>query len=160
MSCHPRPSLLTTTQGADADTAYQLIHDELSLDGCPILNLASFVHTWMPAPADKLMAENMSKNLIDQDEYPMTQAIHERCISILADLWHAPSTKQAIGTATTGSSEAIQLGGLAMKRLWQEKRKAAGKSIHEPGPNISTCTHPQLTETSSRVIKSWPLRPR
>lgn len=54
-------------------------------------------------------------------------------VSILADLWHAPSAKQAIGTATTGSSEAIQLGGLAMKRIWQEKRKAAGKSIHEPG---------------------------
>lgn len=64
------------------------------------------------------------------------EAIHTRCISILADLWHAPSTQQAIGTATTGSSEAIQLGGLAMKRIWQEKRKAAGKSIHEPGPNI------------------------
>lgn len=55
---------------------------------------------------------------------------------MLADLWHAPSSKNAIGTATTGSSEAIQLGGLAMKRIWQEKRKAAGKSIHEPGPNI------------------------
>lgn len=55
---------------------------------------------------------------------------------MLADLWNAPSGKQAIGTATTGSSEAIQLGGLAMKRIWQEKRKAAGKSIHEPGPNI------------------------
>lgn len=54
-------------------------------------------------------------------------------VSILADLWHAPSSKQAIGTATTGSSEAIQLGGLAMKKMWQEKRKAAGKSIHEPG---------------------------
>ncbi|KAA1112493.1 hypothetical protein PGTUg99_020065 [Puccinia graminis f. sp. tritici] len=40
------------------------------------------------------------------------------------------------GTATTGSSEAIQLGGLAMKKIWQAKRKAAGKSIHEPGPNI------------------------
>ena len=23
-----------------------------------------------------------------------------------------------------------------MKRIWQEKRKTAGKSIHEPGPNI------------------------
>ena len=57
-------------------------------------------------------------------------------ISILADLRNAPSSKQATGTATTGSSEAIQLGGLAMKRIWQEKRKAAGKSIHEPGPNI------------------------
>jgi len=55
---------------------------------------------------------------------------------MLADLWHAPASKDAIGTATTGSSEAIQLGGLAMKRIWQEKRKAAGKSIHEPGPNI------------------------
>ena len=55
---------------------------------------------------------------------------------MLADLWHAPSSHNAVGTATTGSSEAIQLGGLAMKRIWQEKRKAAGKSIHEPGPNI------------------------
>jgi glutamate decarboxylase len=113
-----------------------MIHDELSLDGSPLLNLASFVHTWMPAEADKLMMENVGKNLIDQDEYPMTQIIHERCISMLADLWHAPSSHHAVGTATTGSSEAIQLGGLAMKRIWQEKRKAAGKSIHEPGPNI------------------------
>jgi glutamate decarboxylase len=55
---------------------------------------------------------------------------------MLADLWHAPHTQGAIGTATTGSSEAIQLGGLAMKKIWQQKRKAAGKSIHEPGPNI------------------------
>jgi glutamate decarboxylase len=54
----------------------------------------------------------------------------------LAELWHAPAHHHAVGTATTGSSEAIQLGGLAMKRIWQEKRKAAGKSIHEPGPNI------------------------
>jgi hypothetical protein len=50
-----------------------MIHDELSLDGSPLLNLASFVHTWMPAEADKLMMENVGKNLIDQDEYPMTR---------------------------------------------------------------------------------------
>lgn len=65
-----------------------------------------------------------------------SENIHSRCVSILANLWHAPSASRAIGTATTGSSEAIQLGGLAMKRRWQERRKAAGKSIHEPGPNI------------------------
>ncbi|THH33849.1 hypothetical protein EUX98_g320 [Antrodiella citrinella] len=130
------PKFRLPSTGTDARSAYQLIHDELTLDGNPGLNLASFVHTWMPEEADKLMMENMSKNLIDQDEYPATQDIHTRCVSILADLWHAPSSSQAIGTATTGSSEAIQLGGLAMKRLWQEKRKAQGKSIHEPGPNI------------------------
>lgn len=59
-------------------------------------------------------------------------------VSILADLWHAPSAKNAIGTATTGSSEAAQLGGLAMKKIWQERRKAAGKSIHEPGSAYPT----------------------
>lgn len=71
----------------------------------------------------------------------MSEVIHTRCISMLANLWHAPKASQAIGTATTGSSEAIQLGGLAMKRIWQENRKKAGKSIHEPGPNIimGTC---------------------
>ncbi|KAI0674361.1 glutamate decarboxylase [Trametes maxima] len=132
----PIPKYRLPSKGVGAETAYQLIHDELSLDGTPALNLASFVHTWMPKEANQLMMENISKNLIDQDEYPMTQVLHTRCISILADLWHAPSTHQAIGTATTGSSEAVQLGGLAMKRIWQEKRKAAGKSIHEPGPNI------------------------
>jgi glutamate decarboxylase len=66
-------------QGIDPEMAYQIIHDELSLDGSPLLNLASFVQTWMPAIADKLMLENISKNLIDQDEYPATQDIHTRC---------------------------------------------------------------------------------
>jgi glutamate decarboxylase len=130
------PKYHIASKGVSADTAYRLIHDDLALDGSPLLNLASFVHTWMPPQAEQLVQENVSKNLIDSDEYPATQVIHTRCISILADLWHAPSAKQAIGTATTGSSEAIQLGGLAMKRIWQQKRKAAGKSIHEPGPNI------------------------
>ncbi|KAG1871686.1 pyridoxal phosphate-dependent transferase [Suillus subluteus] len=130
------PKFHIPSKGTSAETTYQLIHNELSLDGSTCLNLASFVHTWMPEPANKLMMENMAKNLIDQDEYPMTQEIHTRCVSILADLWHAPSAHEAIGTATTGSSEAIQLGGLAMKRRWQERRKAEGKSIHEPGPNI------------------------
>ncbi|KAI0282559.1 glutamate decarboxylase [Russula aff. rugulosa BPL654] len=130
------PKYRIPSDGIDLETAYQIIHDELTLDGQPLLNLASFVQTWMPPLADKLMLENISKNLIDQDEYPATQDIHTRCISILSELWHAPSHHHAVGTATTGSSEAIQLGGLAMKRIWQEKRKAAGKSIHEPGPNI------------------------
>jgi len=130
------PKYKIPTDGVDESVAVQLIRDELSLDGIPKLNLASFVQTWMPSCVDQLMLENISKNLIDQDEYPATQDIHTRCISILAELWNAPSHHHAVGTATTGSSEAIQLGGLAMKRIWQEKRKAAGKSIHEPGPNI------------------------
>lgn len=60
---------------------------------------------------------------------------------MIAGLWNAPKQVQGenaatIGQATTGSSEAIMLGGLALKRRWQEKMKAAGKDIHNPGPNI------------------------
>lgn len=70
------------------------------------------------------------------DEYPQMVNIHTRCISMLAHLWHAHDSKNAMGTATTGSSEAIMLGGLALKKRWQAKMKAAGKDIHNPGPNI------------------------
>jgi len=77
-----------------------------------------------------------NKNLIDSDEYPATTLIHTRCVSILASLWHADETKHASGTATTGSSEAIQLAGLAMKKIWQEKMKKQGKDEYRPGPNI------------------------
>lgn len=58
--------------------------------------------------------------------------MHERCISILAHLWGVQKGERAIGSATTGSSEAIHLGGLAMKRRWQEKRTAAGKDTSKP----------------------------
>ena len=41
-----------------------------------------FVHTWMPAEADKLIMENMNKNIVDMDEYPAAAIIHNRCISM------------------------------------------------------------------------------
>lgn len=69
--------------------------------------------------------------------------IHARLVSMVAKLWHAADQgEDATGCATTGSSEAAQLGGLAMKKRWQERRKAEGKSIHEPGPNIVSRSGP------------------
>src|SRR5690606_14674658 len=100
------------------------------LDGKPDLNLASFVGTWMDPNAKALMDENASKNLADADEYPALMRIHERCISIIGNLWGAG--EGAVGSATVGSSEAIHLGGLAMKRRWQMKRRAEGKSTESP----------------------------
>jgi|SRR5579862_1395145 len=70
--------------------------------------------------------ENLSKNLADADEYPAMMQIHQRCISMISHLWRIPKGETAIGTATTGSSEAIHLGGMAMKRRWVEKRMKEG----------------------------------
>ena len=56
-------------RGLDPELAYQLVHDELMLDGNPRLNLATFVTTWMEPEATRLMMECIDKNLIDKDEY-------------------------------------------------------------------------------------------
>ena len=66
------------------DVAYQIIHDELMLDGNARLNLATFVTTWMEPQAEQLMAECLDKNMIDKDEYPQTAELETRCVNILA----------------------------------------------------------------------------
>lgn len=120
------------------ETAYQIVHDEAMLDGNARLNLATFVSTWMDPEANKLYAETYDKNMIDKDEYPQTAAIEDRCWKIIADLWNAPDVDNAIGTSTIGSSEAAMLGGLALKRHWQARRRAEGKSTEKPNLVLST----------------------
>jgi glutamate decarboxylase len=120
------------------ETAYQVVHDEAMLDGNARLNLATFVSTWMEPAASKLYAEVFDKNMIDKDEYPATAAIENRCWKILASLWHAPDPHEAIGTSTIGSSEACMLGGLALKRRWQQARRAAGKPADRPNIVMSS----------------------
>jgi glutamate decarboxylase len=125
------------------EMAYEIIHDELMLDGNARLNLATFVTTWMEPQAEKLMAECFDKNMIDKDEYPQTAELEMRCVNILSRLWNSPSTDSATGCSTTGSSEAAMLGGLALKRRWQQRRRAAGKSTERPnmimGINVQIC---------------------
>lgn len=121
----------------ESDTAYQIVHDTAMLDGNSRLNLATFVATWMDENAQKLHLEAADKNMIDKDEYPATAEIEDRCWRMLADLWHAPDTNDIIGTSTIGSSEACMLGGLALKRLWQERRKAEGLSTEKPNLVLS-----------------------
>ena len=126
-----------------ADVAYQIVHDELMLDGNARMNLATFVTTWMEPQAEKLMAECFDKNMIDKDEYPQTAELEMRCVNMLSRLWHAPDAEQATGCSTTGSSEAAMLGGLALKRRWQKRRAAEGKPIDKPnlvmGINVQVC---------------------
>ena len=120
------------------ETAYQIVHDETMLDGNARLNLATFVSTWMDDYANKLYSETFDKNMIDKDEYPQTALIETRCWRMLADLWNAPDPESAVGTSTIGSSEACMLGGLALKRRWQNARRAAGKPTDKPNLVLSS----------------------
>ena len=129
----------------NARHAYQMVHDELMLDGNSRQNLATFCQTWLEPEVHQLMNECIDKNMIDKDEYPQTAEIESRCVSMLADLWNAPEKDNGgIGCSTTGSSEAAMLGGLTMKWRWREARKAQGKSCEKPnlicGP-VQVCWH-------------------
>ncbi|MFD5125535.1 glutamate decarboxylase [Streptomyces sp. NPDC058385] len=116
-------------------TAYQLVHDELMLDGNARLNLATFVTTWMEPQVDVLMAECRDKNMIDKDEYPRTAELERRCVSMLAHLWNSPDPDGSVGCSTTGSSEACMLAGMALKRRWM-KRNADRYPSRQARPNL------------------------
>lgn len=144
--------------GMPSKLAYEMVHDDLTLDGSTTLNLASFVNVHTDDDSFKLITENLTKNLADNDEYPMLIDLQQRCISIIANMWNAPLEvsdtgiqtphkldhfvkwkSRAIGTPCTGSSEAIMLGGLAMKKNWQAKRKEKGLSIANPNILMASC---------------------
>lgn len=126
----PLPNAKFPAGSRPALTTFNLLKQELLLDGNSKQNLATFCQTYESPQVEELMALAVDKNLIDKDEYPQTAEIERRCISMMADLWNAPN--DAVGCSTIGSSEAAMLGGLAAKWRWRDSRKAAGKSFDRP----------------------------
>jgi glutamate decarboxylase len=116
--------------GMSALDAMRLVDEELVLEGDPWRNLATFVTTWMEPEAQRLIAENLYRNFIDHAEYPISAEIEQRCIRMLADLYHAPG--ETTGCRTQGSSEAIMLGALSLKWKWKGRREAEGKPVDKP----------------------------
>jgi glutamate decarboxylase len=126
----PAPDQRLPEHGMPAVDAMRLIGEELVLDGIPMRNLATFVTTWMEPEANRVIAENLHRNFIDHAEYPQTAEIEQRCIRMLADLFHAPG--ETTGARTQGSSEAIMLGALSLKWKWRGRREKAGKDTARP----------------------------
>jgi len=142
--------------GFGLEASYEAIRSELLLDGQARLNLATFVTTWMPSLAGRLMSETAEKNMIDKDEYPQTAEIEERCVCMIAELWNSPQFEDATGCSTTGSSEAAMLAGMALKWRWRERMTAAGKPCERPnlvmGANVQVCWE--------KFCRYWDVEPR
>jgi glutamate decarboxylase len=113
-----------------AIAAERLVAEELAVEGIPERNLATFVTTWMEPEARQVIDDNLHRNFIDHAEYPQTFEIQQRCIRMLAELFHAPG--ETTGTSTQGSSEAIMLGALSLKWKWRQRREAARKPTDSP----------------------------
>ncbi|MCL2864927.1 MAG: glutamate decarboxylase [Lachnospiraceae bacterium] len=117
--------------------AYRLIKDEMLGESGTRQNLATFCQTYMEPEAEALMTEFMAVNAVDKSEYPRMTELENRCVNILADLWHA-DLDTAIGTSTVGSSEACMLAGMAMKFKWRKKAQALGLETTRPNLVISS----------------------
>ncbi len=152
----PVPKFEIPADGMSPSTAYNLVRDELILDGNSRLNLATFVTTWMEPEARQLMTETFDKNMIDKDEYPQTAEIELRCVNMLARLWNSPDHERATGCSTIGSSEAAMLGGMALKWKWRARRQAAGLPADKPnmvmGANVQVCWE--------KFCRYWEVEPR
>lgn len=142
--------------GMDGRAAYMMVHGELELDGNPMLNLASYVTTWMEDEANKLAMESINKNLVDKDEYPRTEVIQRRVMAMISQLCNAPEGNEVAGTATVGSSEAIMLGLLAHKWSWRARREAAGLPTDKPNVVYSGLVH----TCWEKAAKYFDLEPR
>jgi len=128
----------------EPEHAFQVVADELMLDGNSRQNLATFCQTWLEPQVHQLMDLTIDKNMIDRDEYPQTAVLEGRCVHMVADLWNAPQASNTVGTSTTGSSEAAMLGGMALLWQWRARRRATGKPAERPnlvcGP-VQICWH-------------------
>jgi len=128
----PAPTHTFPRTEIDPAAAYQLVHDETLLDGNSRQNLATFCQTWVEPQLRQLMDECLGKNMIDKDEYPQMAEIESRCVRMLADLWNCPDPANTVGCSTSGSSEAVMLGGLAMKQRWRMKRRGLAEGAASP----------------------------
>lgn len=98
-------------------------------------------NTTQEEEAEKLMTESFPKNFIDYEEYPQSADIQNRCVSMIGRLFHAPEENGgagAVGTSCVGSSEAILLAVLAMRKRWKNKRLEAGLSADRPNIIMSS----------------------
>ena len=142
-------------QGVEADTAYHIVKDQLLPEGNARQNLATFCQTYMEPQAVELIAETLNKNAIDKSLYTQTADIEDRCVEIIANLWHRPqeaadAEKAQVpkGTSTIGSSEACMLAGMAMKVRWQEW----AEQYKETHPDFDIHKKPNLVLSSGYQV--------
>ena len=94
------------------------IVDQHVLDFPEKLNTSSYVTVVEEPEEEDVALMGLKVNLADQTVYPSSFDLHDRCVSMIADLWHAPAATFS-GAGTVGSTEACLLAGLALKFRWR-----------------------------------------
>ena len=142
----------------DPDVAYQIVHDELMLDGNARLNLATFVTTWMEPQAQQADGRDLRQEHDRQGRVPADRraraALREHPRRALA---RARRTSSATGCSTTG----LERGGDARRHgaqvaLARAHARPPGKPTDKPnmvmGINVQVCWE--------KFCRYWDVEPR
>lgn len=152
----PIPQDTFPEQGMAARSAEAVVNSEEWTDANPMLNLSSFVTTYIEPELADVVRKNITKNYIDHDMYPQLFAMEARMVRWLHNLWNGPKNVQPYGTATVGSSEACMLAGLAHKWNWRQARQKAGKDASRP--NMVTGGNVQIVW--KKFLRYFDIEPR
>lgn len=139
-----------------ARAAAAVVESDMWTDSNPMLNLSSFVTTYMEPEVREIMVKHAHTNYIDHDMYPKTYAMEHRMVQWLHHLWNGPKGVEPYGAATIGSSEACMLAGLAHKWNWRQARQKAGKDASRP--NMVTGGNVQIVW--KKFLKYFDVEPR
>jgi glutamate decarboxylase len=143
-------------EGMSARAAQAIVISEAWTDANPMLNLSSFVTTYIEPELLDVASRNHTKNYIDHDMYPQVFAMETRMVKWLHQLWNGPKNAEPYGTATVGSSEACMLAGLAHKWNWREAREKKG--LDGSKPNMVTGGNVQIVW--KKFLKYFDVEPR
>lgn len=134
--------------GMSAEHVKELILQHQQLDFKPRLNTSSYVNVVSEPQERDIALLGLEINLADASVYPASVSLHDKVVSMIARLWHAPfppSGDDYCGAGTVGSTEACLLAGLALKFRWR-KWYAARNSLNDsqvrailPNIVITTC---------------------
>ena len=130
--------------GMAALDAQRLVEEELQLEGDPNRNLATFVTTSMEPEAKQLIYDNNYRNFIDHAEYPISAEIEQRCIRMLADLYHAPG--ETTGASTLRPREDV----CHPTCCWTP---AGGVARRQRCPSSIKVGHPATRDSVTRLIR-------
>ncbi len=119
-------------ESISARAAHQIVEAAMWTDANPMLNLSSFVTTYMEREVRELMHDHAHINYVDHDMFPNTYKMEQVIVKWLHELWNGPKGAEPYGAATIGSSEACMLAGLAHKWNWRQAREAAAKDASKP----------------------------
>ncbi|CAF3434792.1 unnamed protein product [Fusarium graminearum] len=153
----------TLGNGLSASAVKSGIDRLLEHDIEPEHNLGSFVSTGLNDDGERHLLENYKRNLACQNEYTGVRKIHDRCVETLGAVWGSSCNDKPTGCAASGSSEAILLGILAMKRKWETENGGMASS-NGSALNLITGSHAHVAVTNAAKandieIRSVPVRP-